>query len=121
MKILNNKIFEYSNKLQIFKECNIKMPIRINFYLQKNIQLIQEAALEINKARVDIGSQFGEPNNDGSGYIVPSERMAEAAAELNDLLNLEQDINLHIFKLDDFDGIDLTFQELSAIMFMIEE
>jgi hypothetical protein len=34
---------------------------------------------------------------------------------------LEQDINLHIFKLDDFDGVELTYQQLSNIMFMIEE
>jgi hypothetical protein len=36
-------------------------------------------------------------------------------------MNLEQEIDIHIFKLDDFDGIELTTQQLSAIMFMIEE
>jgi hypothetical protein len=41
--------------------------------------------------------------------------------ELNDLFNLEQDLNIHIFKLDDFDEIELEFQQLSPIMFMIEE
>jgi len=52
---------------------------------------------------------------------VPADRVTEAQKELNDLFNLEQDVNLHIFKLDDFDGIELTYQQLSAIMFMIEE
>jgi hypothetical protein len=47
--------------------------------------------------------------------------MAAAQQELNDLFNLEQDLNIHVFKLDDFDGIELTYQQLSAIMFMIEE
>jgi DNA-binding transcriptional LysR family regulator len=37
------------------------------------------------------------------------------------IANLEQDLNIHVFKLDDFDGIELTYQQLSAIMFMIEE
>jgi hypothetical protein len=41
MKIKNNEIYEYYQKLKSFDECNIIMPVRINFYLQKNIQLIE--------------------------------------------------------------------------------
>lgn len=121
MKATNQKIYEYSTKLSIFNNCNIKMPVRINFYLQKNIQLIHQAAEEIDKARLQIGAQFGTPNANGTGFDIPSENIEAANAELNDLFNLEQEINLHIFKLDDFDNIELTYQELSAIMFMIEE
>jgi hypothetical protein len=47
--------------------------------------------------------------------------MSDAQKELNDLFNLEQELNIHVFKLDDFDNIELTVQQLSAIMFMIEE
>jgi hypothetical protein len=42
-------------------------------------------------------------------------------SELNVLFNIEQDLNIHIFKLEEFDGIELTYEQLSAIMFMIEE
>lgn len=121
MKIYNNKIYEYNKKIIIFDNCNIKMPVRINFYLQKNIQLIQQAAEEIEKARLGIGAQFGTLNEAQNGYDIPSENMEAVNHELNDLFNLEQDINLHMFKLDDFDGIELTYQQMSAIMFMIEE
>jgi len=41
MNLTNQKIYEYGQKLSIFSNCNIKLPVRINFYLQKNIQLIQ--------------------------------------------------------------------------------
>ena len=41
--------------------------------------------------------------------------------EINDLFNLTQEVNLHIFKLDDFEGLELTFDQMKAIMFMIEE
>lgn len=121
MKLNNQQIYEYSQKLSIFNNCNIKMPVRINFYLQKNIQLIMQATEEIEKARMNIAMQFGIPSEDGSGYNIPPEKIAEVNRELNDLFNLEQDINLHLFKLDEFDNIELTYQELSAIMFMIEE
>lgn len=120
MKLTNNQIYQYAQNLGAFY-IEVKMPVRINFYLQKNIQLIQQAAEEIDKARMNIGAQFGVPNENGNGYDIPAENIEAANRELNDLFNLEQDINLHIFKLEDFDNIELTFQELSAIMFMIEE
>lgn len=117
----NQQIYEYTQKLSVFNNCNIKMPVRINFYLQKNIQLIQQAAEEIDRARLNIGAQFGAPNDNGTGYDIPTENIAEANKELNDLFALEQDLNIHMFKLSDFDGIELTYQQMSAIMFMVEE
>ena len=105
MKLNNNQIFEYANKLSVFKDFNAKMPVRINFYLQKNIQLIMQATEEIEKARINIAMQFGTPNEEGNGYSIPPEKIAEVNRELNDLFNLEQDINLHLFKLDEFDNI----------------
>ena len=121
MKLNNQQIYEYGQKLSIFNNFNAKMPVRINFYLQKNIQLIIQAMMEINEARLNVGAQYGTPSEDGNGYTILPEKIVEANRELNDLFNLEQDINLHLFKLDEFDNIELTYQELSAIMFMIEE
>jgi hypothetical protein len=117
----NQQIYKYAQNLAIFNSCNIKMPVRINFYLQKNIQLIQQRAAEIEQARLDIGAHFGSLNTEGTGYDIPVTHIDEANHELNDLFNLEQDIPLHIFKLSDFDGIELTYQQMSAIMFMVEE
>ena len=119
----NNQIYEYNQLLtQFARECSqIKLPVRINFYLQKNIRLIQEAAEDIERARLSIGAQFGKINATGTGYDIPAENIQAANSELQDLFELEQDLNIHTFKLEDFDGIELTYQQLSAIMFMIEE
>ena len=116
----NNQIYMHATNLASFK-LEQKLPIRINFFLQKNIQEMQKLAQEINEARMGIAQQFGEPNADGAGYIVPPHNIAAAQKELDDLFALEQDVNIHMFKLDDFDGIELTMEQLSAIMFMIEE
>jgi hypothetical protein len=62
MKIKNKQIYEYTQKLGIFSNCNITMPVRISFYLQKNIKLIQEANDDIERARMQIGAQFGTLN-----------------------------------------------------------
>lgn len=122
MKFTNNQIYSYVTQLNnIFSNCDIKIPVRINFFLQKNIQTIAAAGQEIESARMNIAQQFGTLNEEGTSYIIPPNQMAAANQELNDLFNLEQDLNIHIFKLDDFDGIELTYDQMSAIMFMIEE
>lgn len=121
MIITNKQIYESNHKLFVFLNSDFKMPVRINFYLQKNIQIVAQAAEEIEKARLSIAAQHGIANEEKTGYIVPEDKISLVAQELNDLFNLEQDLNIHIFKLSDFDGIELTFQELSAIMFMVEE
>ena len=120
MKLTNQQIYEYASMLPTFS-IEGRLPVKINFFLQKNIQIIAAAGREIEEARLNIAREFGELNEEGTQFIMPPEKMAAANKELNDLFNLEQDLNIHIFKLDDFDGIELTYQQLSAIMFMIEE
>lgn len=121
MKLTNNQIYSYAQQLNALNIGDIKLPVRINFFLQKNIQIIVAAGQEIDATRTAIVAQFGELNEEGTHYIVPPEKMAAAQNELNDLFSLEQDLNIHTFSIDDFDGIELTVQQLSAIMFMVEE
>lgn len=120
MKLTNQKIYNTAIALSSFS-IDGKIPVRINFFLQKNIQILAAAAAEIEEARLKVAQDFGELNEDGTQFVVPPEKLLEARKELNDLFNLEQDLNIHIFKLDDFDEINLTYQQLSSIMFMIEE
>ena len=121
MKLTNNKIYSCMQELNTFNLQEVKMPVRISFFLQKNIQTIALAAQEIEQARMNIAKEYGELNENGTSYTILPEKMEIVNQELSDLFNLEQDLNIHIFKLDDFDGIELEFQQLSAIMFMIEE
>ena len=120
MKLTNQQIYDAATKLASFY-IDGKLPVRINFFLQKNIQTLAAAGKEIEDARIKIAQDYGELNEEGTSFIVPPENMAVAQQELNDLFNLEQDINIHIFKLSDFNNIELTYQQLASIMFMIEE
>lgn len=120
MKLSNQKIYEYATQLALFN-IDTKLPIKINFFLQKNINTMRQAAQEIDAARVQIAQEFGTLNEDQSAYNIPAENMQAAQKEMNDLFAIEQDLNIHIFKLDDFDNIELTMEQLSIILFMIEE
>ena len=121
MKLNNQQIYEYGQKLSIFTNNNSTMPVRINFYLQKNIQTITRAAEEIEVARLGLAARYGVLNETQTGYDIPAENINIINQEISDLFNLEQELNIHQFKLSDFDNIELTFQEMSAIMFMVEE
>lgn len=120
MKFTNQEITTYAQNLSTFN-IDIKLPVRINFFLQKNIQTVMAAFQEIETAKLGIGKEYGQLEENGASYRIPPHNMEIVQSELNDLFNLEQELPIHIFKLDDFDGIELTYQQMSAIMFMVEE
>ena len=67
-----------------------------------------EMARDIEKTRSDIITKYGEPSPDNNEqYIVPDDKIEEAAKELNDLFTLEQEVAVNMLKLDWFDGIDI--------------
>lgn len=121
MKLTNNKILEYANALVTIKNSQIKLPVRVNFFLQKNIRTILDAAAYIEENRINIGRNYGELNEMQNSYIIPPESMAAANAELNELFSIEQDLEITAIPLSAFDEIELTMEEMDAIMFMVEE
>ena len=123
MVLTNQQIYTYANALsQTFGgENTLTLPIKINFFLQKNIKLLMDLAKDIEEARLNIASRFGVLNDEGTAYAIAPDKMQEANDELKDLFTLGQDVPLHIFKLEDFEGLEFTFAQMNALMFMIEE
>ena len=121
MTLNNSQIFEYAQNLGVFANCEIKLPIKINFFLQKNIRTITTAAQEIDFARIEIAKNFGVLDLETNSYAFPQEKLTEVSQELTDLFSIEQDLPITMLKLDNFADVELTYQQMSAIMFMIEE
>lgn len=121
MQLTNQQIYNYAQNLANLNLHDIKLPVRINFFLQKNIQAIGAAAQEIDAARLSVAKEFGNQVEGSATYQIPPENMADAQRELTDLFNLEQELNIHIFKVDEFENIELTYDQMSALLFMIEE
>ena len=120
MKLTNQQIYNYATQLANFN-IDIRLPVRINFFLNRNIQTIMKLSQEIEAARLQIAQTFGELNSTGTQYYVPVEKQREAQNELNDLYNIEQEVDIHMFSLNDLEGIELTYDQMGALMFMIEE
>lgn len=122
MKMLNSEIYSHANQLlEAFQDNSQKLPIKINFYLQKNKATLIEMAQEIEKTRMDIAYSYGELDTELNQFIIPPEKMIEASRELNDLFNLEQDVNIYMININSLsDDYDMTTAQMEAIMFMIE-
>ena len=123
MTLTNNEIYGYASALmtEFGADCEIKFPIKINFFLQKNIKLMSELAQDIDASRLAIAQQYGTLNEEGSAYAIPDDKLEDAARELNDLFSLTQDVAIRKFNIDDFNDIELTAKQMNALMFMIND
>lgn len=109
-----------SNLLKAFNDDSQKLPIKVNFFLQKNKKTLTALAQEIEEARLNIAQAHGVLTEDGS-YSVEPEKVEQAQAELNQLFTIEQDINIMKINYNDLDpDMELTTAQMEALMFMIE-
>lgn len=122
MKTMTNlEIYAYADALMnAFKE-EITLPVKVNFYLQKNMTRMVEAAKDIEKTRMEIIERYGTRSEDGQNIEVPADMAEVVNKELEDLFALEQEIKVNEIALDAFDGIDLTSAQVAAISFMIKD
>ena len=85
------------------------------------MQVIAAAAKEIEESRLKIAQHYGELDEENLQYKIPQDKMADATKELDDLFDIEQDLDIRTFKLDDLGSAEFTSTQMQAIMFMIED
>ena len=117
----NAEIYSYANALMSSFNEDLTLPVKVNFYLQKNMTRMIEAGKEIEKTRMDIIQKYGTPTEDGQNIEVSADMVETVNKELEDLFALEQEIKVNEIALDAFDGIDLTSAQVAAIAFMIKD
>lgn len=118
----NNEI--YSIAMQLIEneiaQLNISLPVKVNFYLQKNVANIIDMAKDIESNRNDILQKYGTLNEEGN-YDFEEGKLEQANQELVDLFELEQEVPIYEITLDAFDGVELTSKQVQAIAYMIKE
>ena len=122
MKLTNNEIYTKAQELMtVFNDKEQKLPIKLNFYLQKNKNTLISLAQDIEQARISIIQTYGTPNEDGETYTIPEDKIAEASNELKDLFELEQEVNIYTVNIDVLnEDLILTTAQMEALMFMID-
>lgn len=122
MKLTNNEIYSYAIALnEAFVDNTQRLPMKVNFYLQKNKKTLAELGRDIEESRLDIIRNYGELTEDGTQYSISRDKVNAAQKELEDLLALEQEVNIYMISADSLtDDISLTTGQMEAIMFMID-
>lgn len=124
----NGEIFEMAtNLIEAFQkdtESGEKTyPIKVLFYLRKNMKTLTELAQDIEKARVEIIQRYGTPleENPEQYQFETQEKIDAANKEFEELFGLEQEVTIYTIPLEAFNDMELTEKQMDAVMEMIEE
>lgn len=124
----NGEIFEMAtNLIEAFQkdtESGEKTyPIKVLFYLRKNMKILTELAQDIEKARVEIIQRYGTPSeeNPEQYQFETQEKIDAANKEFEELFGLEQEVTIYTIPLEAFNDMELTEKQMDAVMEMIEE
>ena len=124
MNLTNQEIFNYALTLQSnfsLSSENVRfIKASVNFYLQKNINILTKLGLEIEKTRDQIFSNYGTKGADGS-WQIPPESIPLVEQEINSLMKLQQTVHIYKINLSEIADIDFSVKEMQALMFMIED
>ena len=78
-------------------------------------------AQEIEKERIKIASDYGTLNEETQQYEIPNENITIASNKLEELFKLTQEVKIYKVKLDAFGDMELTANQMQALLFMIDE
>ena len=122
MKLTNNHIYTYTKQLiESFQDSAQYLPIKLNFFIQKNKEILLGLTQEIEKNREEIIRHYADVNDADGSYTVAQENVNALNSELYDLGNIEQEVEIRTIKFDTIpDDISLTTGQMEAIMFMID-
>lgn len=118
----NNEIYNIANTLnQAFTDASQYLPVKVNFYIQKNKSTLLALAQDIERARVNILKNYGTLNEETNQFEFTQDKAQIVMQELNDLFSLEQEVNVYTVNIDSFgDDLSLTTGQMEALMFMID-
>lgn len=125
MKISNRRMLEDINVLKVIAQK--QMPIKASYAIAKNLNKI-DSELKIYSAErdklIDKYSQKdenGKVKADANGQIDFGGYEKEWDKDITELMNIENDIEVHTFKFDELASIQMSPAEIQAIDYMIEE
>lgn len=128
MKLTNRKIVNDASLLGSL--VHKQLPIKISFAISKNIAQIEKELEIYNKERQKLLDKYCVKNKKGENLVdennqleIAKEHIDNWNRDLNELLDIEIDINIHKFSESDLlnSSCEMTAAEIMLIDFMIEE
>lgn len=119
--LTNLEIYTIAQALMENITTDMNLPVKVGFYIQKNMKKMTELAQEIEKSRMEIFDKYGEKDEENNQYKFDKSVQEQVQKELNDLFDLTQDVKTNMLELDWFDDIDLNANQIAAISYMIAD
>ena len=119
MQITNLEIYNYVEKVnKNFTGAEV-LPIKLNFYFQKNNKILMEAMKELEEDRMNIGRKYGTETEDG--FRLDPDKIEEADKEYRELMSLTQELNLYTIDISTLpDDLALTTGQMDALSYMLK-
>ncbi|WP_286312047.1 DUF1617 family protein [Romboutsia ilealis] len=128
MKLTNRKIVNDSNFLAILTQK--QLPVKVSYAIAKNISKIESELKIYNTERQKLIDKYCVKDEEGNNVIdennqliIADENMTDWNNAINELLDIEVEIDIHKFNINDlmYSNVEFTPSELMLIDYMIEE
>lgn len=127
MKLTNRKIVNDANLLGNLT--HKQLPIKVSYAIAKNISKIEKELEIYNKERQKLIDKYclkdeeGNLIDENNQFKIADGNLESWNKDMNELLGIEIDINIHKFSKDDLfnSNCNITPAELMLIDYMIEE
>lgn len=119
----NNEIYAHAtNLLEAFENiAELKMPVKVHFYFQKNMDSIVSMAQDIEKSRNEILQKYGTLDEETNNYKFADENIDKVNSDVADLFSLEQEVKIHVIPMEWVEDMELTAKQVASFSFMFEE
>lgn len=123
MQMTNEEIYLLAMKLEdLAKQLETSaLPIKAGFYIFKNVRTLTQLGSDIEQSRLLIGKKYGELSDTKDNFAIRPDCLEQAAAELENLMTITQEVNISKISLDELQDIQLTGAQIQTLLFMIKE
>jgi Protein of unknown function (DUF1617) len=126
VKLSNERLVNDASNLRAISEK--QLPVKVSYAIAKNMAKIESELKVYNKERAKLIDKYGEKEKDGKlkldehGSIVIKEDSKDKWDKaINELLEIENEIDIHKFNMDLLEGHSIKPSELMTIDYMIED
>lgn len=131
MKITNRQVIEFINSVSANKLASKRLPVKVAYAISRNLDKMNNIITSYETARKTLLDQYAEKDEEGKAkvkdgnYVIQEDQKQAFSDELKELLEVENEIDLHTINMDEVEKCDtdkydsLTTADLMTLDIMI--
>lgn len=126
MKLTNKQLL--NSEMGLGEIARKELPIKVSYALSKNISKVAKELEIYNAERQKLIEKYCTKDENGKSIIdknnqlkIQDKFLEDWNNDIKELQEIEVDVDIHKFKLDELNSYNMTATEMMAIDYMIEE